>query len=135
MDLNFQLGSQTERLSEIEIADMAEDDMETRIWAQFVRKRGSEVNIKNPDATISNETKSQSTYTSSTKLKKADALIKSKDVSDKQSTFSGQTMGSGQTSYTGQNNKTQSVSGKTSSLVQSQSKTPKRQSDNFTFSS
>ena len=33
LDLNFQLGSQTERMSEIEITDLAEDDMETRIWA------------------------------------------------------------------------------------------------------
>ena len=33
-------------MSEIEVAEMVEDDIETRIWEQFVRKRGSETKIK-----------------------------------------------------------------------------------------
>jgi hypothetical protein len=33
-------------MSEIEVAEMVEDDIETRIWEQFVRKRGSETKFK-----------------------------------------------------------------------------------------
>ena len=73
---NFQ-NQETEEFSDIKVDDMADNDMETRIWAQFVRERQSRTTdyIKG-GKNVSDATNSKSTYTSSTKGAKHELLIK-----------------------------------------------------------
>lgn len=70
---------------------MEDDDMETRIWAQFVRERQNRTTDYVKKTGLSSDAiNSKSTYTSSLKAAKGEQLLKKGAESDTFSGFDGQ---------------------------------------------
>lgn len=84
--------TESQNFSDIKTEELEDDDMETRIWAQFVRERQNRTTegyVKKAGIT-SDATNSKSTYTSSTKAAKAEQLLKKGADSDTFSAFDAQ---------------------------------------------